>query len=80
MDLDSLSSSELAALLLEMGIKYDPDRLAAVLSSKWPQVCVFVRAASLSVFPTTDRMSSPTPHDPSPCRRSYQHAFSVALA
>ena len=40
MDLEKLyDSSELSGLLMEMGIKYDPDRLAEVLSSKWPQVC-----------------------------------------
>jgi hypothetical protein len=37
MELDTLTP-EMPQLLLEMGIKYDPDKLADVLSSKWPQV------------------------------------------
>lgn len=31
-------SPEMPALLVEMGIKYDPERLKTVLSTKWPQV------------------------------------------
>lgn len=37
MELDTLSP-DLPQLLLEMGLRYDPDKLAAVLASKWPQV------------------------------------------
>jgi hypothetical protein len=37
MELDTLTP-DLPALLIEMGIKYDPDKLAAHLASKWPQV------------------------------------------
>jgi hypothetical protein len=37
MELDTLTP-DLPDLLIEMGIKYDPDKLAAQLSSKWPQV------------------------------------------
>eukprot|EP00879_Flechtneria_rotunda_P028773 GHRR01030993.1.p2 GENE.GHRR01030993.1~~GHRR01030993.1.p2 ORF type:complete len:119 (+),score=41.86 GHRR01030993.1:305-661(+) len=37
MELDTITP-DLPALLLEMGIRYDPDKLAAQLSSKWPQV------------------------------------------
>ncbi|GBF89170.1 aarF domain-containing protein, chloroplastic [Raphidocelis subcapitata] len=37
MRLDTLSP-DLPQLLIEMGIRYDPDKLAAVLASKWPQV------------------------------------------
>lgn len=37
MELDTLTP-DLPELLVEMGIKYDPDKLAAQLSSKWPQV------------------------------------------
>ncbi|GAX83275.1 hypothetical protein CEUSTIGMA_g10701.t1 [Chlamydomonas eustigma] len=37
MELTTLSP-EMPSLLKEMGVKYDPDRLAAVLSSNWPQV------------------------------------------
>lgn len=37
MQLDTLTP-DLPELLIEMGIKYDPDKLAAQLSSKWPQV------------------------------------------
>jgi hypothetical protein len=37
MELDTLTP-DLPALLLEMGIRYDPERLADTLSSKWPQV------------------------------------------
>ena len=39
MRLDKLSP-DMPGLLKEMGIKYDPDRLSAVLSKRWPQVCV----------------------------------------
>jgi hypothetical protein len=39
MELDTLTP-DLPELLVEMGIKYDPDKLAAQLSSKWPQVSV----------------------------------------
>lgn len=35
--LDTLTP-DLPELLVEMGIRYDPDKLAAHLSSKWPQV------------------------------------------
>lgn len=37
MELDTLTP-DLPTLLVEMGIRYDPDKLAAQLSSKWPQV------------------------------------------
>jgi hypothetical protein len=37
MELDTLTP-DLPALLIEMGIRYDPDKLAAHLASKWPQV------------------------------------------
>jgi hypothetical protein len=37
MELDTLTP-DLPALLIEMGIKYDPDKLAGHLASKWPQV------------------------------------------
>jgi hypothetical protein len=37
MELDTLTP-DLPELLAEMGINYNPDRLAAQLSSKWPQV------------------------------------------
>ncbi|KAI8476423.1 MAG: ABC1 family-domain-containing protein [Monoraphidium minutum] len=37
MQLDRLGP-ELPQLLVELGIRYDPDKLAAVLDSKWPQV------------------------------------------
>lgn len=37
MELDTLTP-DLPQLLVEMGIKYDPDKLAAQLSSRWPQV------------------------------------------
>ena len=37
MELDTLTP-DLPKLLVEMGIKYDPDKLAAQLSSRWPQV------------------------------------------
>jgi hypothetical protein len=37
MELDTLTP-DLPQLLIEMGIKYDPDKLAAQLSSRWPQV------------------------------------------
>jgi hypothetical protein len=37
MELDTLTP-DLPELLLEMGIKYDPDKLARQLSSRWPQV------------------------------------------
>jgi hypothetical protein len=37
MQLDRLSP-ELPQLLVELGIRYDPDKLAAVLDSRWPQV------------------------------------------
>lgn len=39
MELDTLSP-DLPQLLVELGIRYDPDKLAAVLASKWPQVGV----------------------------------------
>lgn len=45
MELDTLTP-DMPTLLVEMGIKYDPDRLSAVLSSKWPQV--YGRAANIS--------------------------------
>jgi hypothetical protein len=31
---------DLPQLLVEMGVRYDPDKLAAQLSSRWPQVRV----------------------------------------
>jgi hypothetical protein len=37
MELDSLTP-DLPTLLLELGINYDPDRLAAHLSKQWPKV------------------------------------------
>jgi hypothetical protein len=37
MELDSLTP-DLPQLLLELGINYDPDRLAAHLSKQWPKV------------------------------------------
>ncbi len=37
MELQSLGP-EIPQLLVEMGINYDPDKLAAVLASKWPAV------------------------------------------
>lgn len=37
MELDTLTP-DMPALLVEMGLRYDPDKLAAVLNSKWPAV------------------------------------------
>lgn len=37
MELDTLTP-DLPQLLVEMGVRYDPDKLAAQLSSRWPQV------------------------------------------
>lgn len=37
MELDTLTP-DLPQLLVEMGIRYDPDKLAAQLSNRWPQV------------------------------------------
>jgi hypothetical protein len=37
MELDTLTP-DMPQLLKEMGIKYDPDKLAAVLNTRWPQV------------------------------------------
>ncbi|GIL77467.1 hypothetical protein Vretimale_2971 [Volvox reticuliferus] len=45
MELDTLTP-EMPMLLKEMGINYDPDRLAAVLNKRWPQV--YTRAVQVS--------------------------------
>ncbi|GLC42639.1 hypothetical protein PLESTB_001122400 [Pleodorina starrii] len=45
MELDTLTP-EMPMLLKEMGINYDPDRLAAVLNKRWPQV--YARAVQVS--------------------------------
>lgn len=37
MELDTLTP-DMPLLLMELGINYDPDRLAAVLNKRWPQV------------------------------------------
>lgn len=44
MRLDTLSP-DLPQLLVELGIRYDPAKLAAVLDSKWPQVRLGLCAA-----------------------------------
>ncbi|WIA09229.1 hypothetical protein OEZ85_008638 [Tetradesmus obliquus] len=46
MELDTLTP-DLPALLVEMGIRYDPDKLAGHLASKWPQV--YGRAVRIAV-------------------------------
>eukprot|EP00955_Chlamydomonas_euryale_P053224 355422-Chlamydomonas_euryale.AAC.3 len=38
MELDKMNSPEMPDLLVEMGIKYDPERLKEVLSKRAPQV------------------------------------------
>lgn len=53
MELDTLTP-DLPELLVEMGIKYDPDKLASQLSSKWPQV----RQAGSSSSPHTLSLDS----------------------
>lgn len=45
MELDTLTP-DLPQLLIEMGIQYDPDKLAATLSSRWPQVRVLTGCRS----------------------------------
>ncbi|EFJ48862.1 hypothetical protein VOLCADRAFT_117484, partial [Volvox carteri f. nagariensis] len=45
MELDTLTP-EMPLLLKEMGMNYDPDRLAAVLNKRWPQV--YTRAVQVS--------------------------------
>eukprot|EP00798_Chlamydomonas_sp_ICE-L_P023264 gene23264-30493_t len=45
MELDTLTP-ELPALLMELGIKYDPDRLAEVLNKKWPQLGGFIASVA----------------------------------
>lgn len=47
MELDTLTP-DLPVLLKELGIKYDPDKLANVLSSRWPQV--YARALKISAY------------------------------
>ena len=37
MELDTLSPN-MTQLLMDMGVQYDPDRLAEALQAKWPQV------------------------------------------
>lgn len=49
MELDTLTP-DLPELLVEMGIKYDPDKLASQLSSKWPQVGEAGRQAAAAVL------------------------------
>jgi hypothetical protein len=44
MELDTLTP-DMPALLMELGISYDPDKLAAVLNKRWPQV--YARAAQV---------------------------------
>lgn len=45
MELDTLTP-DLPQLLVEMGIKYDPDKLAAQLNKRWPQV--YARAVRIA--------------------------------
>lgn len=47
MELDQLTP-EMPRLLVEMGIAYDPEKLASVLADKWPQV--YGRAISIAAL------------------------------
>jgi hypothetical protein len=51
MELDTLTP-DLPQLLVEMGIRYDPDKLAATLSTKWPQVRGQAAAAAAAAAAT----------------------------